>query len=85
MLYYFSLIVIFILLTSISSGVINCKYLQRLYHVTSEAYRGLQEEESTRASLTQAQLNLYARLGLRTLCMAKRVRGCSLWHHMTVM
>ena len=54
-------------------------------NITAEDFRGLQEGESTRASLTQAQLNLYARLGLRTLCMAKRVRVRSLWDHMTVM
>ena len=57
--------------------------LENLSCIIAEAFRGLQEEELTRASLTQAQLNLYARLGLRTLCMAKRVRA--LWDHMTVM
>ena len=37
-------------------------------------YQGVQEGEATRASLTLTQLNLYAKLGLRTLCIAKRVR-----------
>ena len=45
--------------------------------VTVEEFIESQEGDTarTRATLTQTQLNLYARLGLRTLCMAKRVRG----------
>ena len=41
---------------------------------------GQEEEEEgdvpSRAELTQMHLNMYARLGLRTLCLAKRVCVC---------
>ena len=45
-----------------------------------ESSGGQEEEEEgdvpSRAELTQMHLNMYARLGLRTLCLAKRVCVC---------